>query len=719
MKRRTLLLTLLLLLGGASLSAQVLVRDECFGTDFGGALSSGNPDFLSFGEISPDELVLELEGCMVPGDVDYNDLFTFFIPEGYVLQSLQLGTVTTTYEWTELNLYLWYGDNCEPNDAANLASEGHGRNWPDEPWSDNLIAPLGVLPSGYYSTWINMNTLPSTTTYELIFTLACADSEAPVFATAAGALDASLDCANGAGLAAALALEPEGEDDSGSVSMELTGDETTPVAGCPNAYTRVRTWTLLDGCGNSSAQSYTQTIEIYDNTPPTFPAMEGSLDVILDCADEDGLADALAMVPVPLDACGDATVMLMTDVTTPDPECPNAYYRVRTWRAVDACGNQSLAVFNQAIQVRDDTEPIAVANDGTIAISTPEGYNLKPEDVLDVDATFDACGNVSIEISPEVLGCELLGQTVPVTVTVTDECGNATEVVAMIEVTEDLGIKAPWDNDNIGATANGSATHSPCQGVYNVTSSGFSLPNSDVGHFVYVDLCGDGEIIARVANVNPANGWGGVMIRESLQPGARKVALKTGLNNTIRREIRTNANMAFQMQQSVMAPGAVWMRITRTGNSYALYVSPNGTAWQLVGNAQLNTGNCVLMGIYTESINNTLAVTAQFDQVTVSGGVQPLVALPEQEEVASQTVLLPSAYPNPGTGDFNIDLGDWAAFPATMTVTDVNGRPLFSRQLAAGNRLEILSLEHYPPGMYVVRIQPESGDSHVLKLFLK
>lgn len=355
----------------------------------------------------------------------------------------------------------------------------------------------------------------------------------------------------------------------------------------------------------------------------------GALDVVLECDDAAGLANALAMTPTGADACGSASLMLISDTTTPDPDCSKAYNRVRTWRLVDECGNQSLALFHQSIQVVDNTPPVAVAVNGVIAISDPEGYTLTPADVLNLAATFDACGEITISsIEPQVLGCDLLGQIVPVTVSYTDECGNTTEVVAMIEVTEDTSIKAPWNNDNIGNTANGSATHSPCEGTYNVTSSGFSMPNSDVSHFVYVDLCGDGEIIARVTNVNPNTGWGGVMIRENLQPGARKVAMKTGLNNTIRREIRTATNMNFQMQQSAIIPGPVWFRIARTGNTYNLYASTNGSQWQFLGSAQLNTGNCVMMGIYTESTNNNTPVTTIFDEVSVSGGVQPLVALP-------------------------------------------------------------------------------------------
>ncbi len=725
MNRFSFILSILILMCCTApyLKAQVMLYDDCFDGDFGGVLTADFPDLLAFGDISSDELVFEMEGCLFPSEVDYYDLFTFFVPEGYALESIQFGYMTSGV-LTEVDFSFWLGDNCVPWDSPNILVEDLPTNGPEDPWGSNVIAPLGPLPSGYYSIRMSMDGWPAGTRYEIFFTLSCDDNTAPAFTSAPGALDATLDCSNLAGIAAALAMEPAGNDNSGNVSLNLTNDQTTPTPGCPNAYTRTRTWTLEDGCGNVSAGSYSQTIEVYDNTPPTFTMIAGALDVIVECDDAAGLANALAMTPTGADACGSASLVLFADQTEQDPDCPQAYNRVRSWRLVDECGNQSLAVFHQSIQVQDNTPPVAVAVNGVIAISDPEGYPLKPDDVLNIAATFDACGEVTFDFNPAVLGCDLLGQIVPVTVEVTDECGNTTQVIAMIEVTEDTSIKAPWDNDNIGITANGSAAHSPCEGTYTVTSSGFSTTSSDVSHFVYVDLCGNGEIIARVTNVNANIGWGGVMIRESLQPGARKVALKTGLNNNIRREIRTTPNTPFQFMQAQVIQGPVWLRITRTGNTFDLHSSSNGTQWQFRGSTQLNIGNCVMMGVYAESINNNTETIAIFDEVSVSGGVQPLVVMHNPDgiiEAANPERLspVPTVYPNPGKGNFHLDLSPYAGLDVAMEVSDLNGKVLFSRRIEAGKTPEPISLVSYPAGMYLVRIQPEYGIPQVLKLILE
>jgi len=241
MNRFSFLLNFLILLCSTApkLNAQVMLYDDCFDGDFGGVLTADFPDLLAFGDISPDELVFEMEGCLFPGEVDYYDLFTFFVPEGYVLESIQFGYVTRG-NLTELDFSLWLSDNCVPWDSPNLLVEDLPLNGPEDPWGVNVIAPLGPLPSGYYSIRMTTDGWPTGTRYEMFFTLSCDDNTAPTFTSAPGALDTAMNCSNLAGIAAALALEPAGSDNSGSVSLNLTNDQTTPDPGCPNAYTRTR-----------------------------------------------------------------------------------------------------------------------------------------------------------------------------------------------------------------------------------------------------------------------------------------------------------------------------------------------------------------------------------------------------------------------------------------------------------------------------------------------
>lgn len=616
--------------------AQTLALEECFGDDdlYGKAWFS-NPNDVTLPNPSYDNLVFSIEGCLTPSEVDYDDLFSFHVPEGYVLESIHFSEMDALFDITELNFYFWIGDDCQPVFEPDASYEGLQN---DEPTGANMISSLTPLGPGWYSGWIDMD-WPSTTTYVLIITLACNDNVAPSFTTNAGALDGAAECSNQAAIDALLDLEPAGTDNNGPVTIDLISDETNPNPACPNAYTRVRTWSVTDGCGNAGPQNFVQTIAVNDNTGP--------------------------------------------ELQTKNAE---------------------------------------------VTITDPAGYTLVESDVV-VDA-YDLCGDaVNVSFNPSVLTCAQLNTVVAVTVIAEDACGNQTQSVAQVSVAEDTSIKAPWHNDNVGNTANGSATHSVCSDGYTVKSKGFSMPQSDVAHYAYVELCGNGEITVQVTSLAPAGGWAGVMIRESLAPGAKKVAVRTNLTNAIRRDIRTTANGTTQTQQSVIIPGQHWLRLNRNGNTISVYAATDGNQWSLLGAVPVTMGNCVLMGMFVESTNNNLEITGTFDNVSVSGGIQALVmpddnkpefAQSELEskqtntnqvqpqwpaaDVAAVTEATIKAFPNPSSGDFQIDLAEFEGKDIDVQIMDAAGKTVVSKHIIGAAATEAFQLNGAMPGLYLIKV---------------
>ena len=190
-------------------------------------------------------------------------------------------------------------------------------------------------------------------------TITITDDTAPTADQAAGSADYTGECDDD--LTATLAFEPTFTDNctaSGLITVTLVSDVTTVDGTCANAYVRVRTWTGDDGCGNVSA-NYVQTITITDDTAPTADQAAGSADYTGEC--DDDLTATLAFEPTFTDNCtasGLITVTLVSDVTTVDGTCANAYVRVRTWTGDDGCGNVS-ANYVQTITITDDTAPTA------------------------------------------------------------------------------------------------------------------------------------------------------------------------------------------------------------------------------------------------------------------------------------------------------------------------------------------------------------------------
>src|ERR1035437_2807863 len=244
-------------------------------------------------------------------------------------------------------------DNCTALPVIHLVSD--------------VTTPDGSCANAYVRvrTW-NFTDGCGNTSANFVQTITVIDNTAPVITTVAGSLDANLQCSNAAGITAALALAPLATDNCTALPViHLLSDITTPDGTCANAYVRVRTWNFTDGCGNTSA-NFVQTITVIDNTAPVITTVAGSLDANLQCSNAAGITAALALAPLATDNCTALPVIhLVSDVTTPDGSCANAYVRVRTWNFTDGCGNTS-ANFVQTITVIDNTAPVITTVAGSL-----------------------------------------------------------------------------------------------------------------------------------------------------------------------------------------------------------------------------------------------------------------------------------------------------------------------------------------------------------------
>jgi len=108
---------------------------------------------------------------------------------------------------------------------------------------------------------------------------------------------------------------------------------------CDSEYTITRKWTATDACGNEGIGM--QIITVADDTTPTFTNVPSN--AVINC----GEAIPTVVTPTATDACGTATVSL--EETQAGESC-GGYILVRTWTAIDDCGNTSTAV--QEIEVK-------------------------------------------------------------------------------------------------------------------------------------------------------------------------------------------------------------------------------------------------------------------------------------------------------------------------------------------------------------------------------
>jgi len=209
-------------------------------------------------------------------------------------------------------------------------------------------------------------------------------------------------------------------------NLVVTSSDGTSSGTCPITF--IRTYTIKDACNN--ATTATQTININDTTAPVIQTSITSLNVSLECSDVTGLASALAQLPSATDNCSAPIIHLVSDVTTVDATCSNAYVRVRTWNFTDSCGNTSIN-FVQTITVQDTTAPIF---SGTLPQDITLECNQTIPSVQSLTATDTCGGNVTVTFAEQTIaGSCPNNYTIFRTWTATDVCGNfATHIQEII-----------------------------------------------------------------------------------------------------------------------------------------------------------------------------------------------------------------------------------------------------------------------------------------------
>ncbi|MBK8966930.1 MAG: HYR domain-containing protein [Lewinellaceae bacterium] len=203
---------------------------------------------------------------------------------------------------------------------------------------------------------------------------------------------------------------------------------------CPQGKIITRTWTAVDHCGNMTTCE--QIIVVQDTTRPVLICPN---DITVQCDDSTDPADTGE--PLAQDNC-DPNVLIANpvDMITPGA-CPGSFTIKRTWLAADDCDNGTLCM--QTITVQDTEPPTWVTEPGdldkTVDCDDPDALTAAQElfpvaeDNCDDDVT-----NIEKEEGDFVPGqCPHTG-TYTNTWTVTDECGNVSEVFTQVITVQDI-----------------------------------------------------------------------------------------------------------------------------------------------------------------------------------------------------------------------------------------------------------------------------------------
>jgi hypothetical protein len=222
-----------------------------------------------------------------------------------------------------------------------------------------------------------------------------------------------------------------------------------------------------------------------------------------------------------------------------------------------------------------------------------------------------------------------LDETVYVGVAVTSHDAAEPAAAALSQVAVS-GLPAPQRHVDVGAPAvKGTAFFS--NGTYTVRAGGAAINGTtDQFHFVYQELSGDGEIVARVGSLGNTHGWAkaGVMFRESLAADASHASAFVTPANGYAFQRRTDAGSTSVLSSGGDGAAPGWLKVARRGSTFEAFRSADGISWTSIGYDDVAMGQTALVGLAVSARSATATTTAVFDGVAIAASTPPENAPP-------------------------------------------------------------------------------------------
>jgi regulation of enolase protein 1 (concanavalin A-like superfamily) len=180
-------------------------------------------------------------------------------------------------------------------------------------------------------------------------------------------------------------------------------------------------------------------------------------------------------------------------------------------------------------------------------------------------------------------------------------------------------LPAGWLDTDVGSVPfAGSASFA--SNTFSVTGSGADVWGSaDAFHYAYTSLSGDGTVVAQVATVQNVNAWvkAGVMIRETLAAGSAHAFMLVSAAKGVAFQRRVTPGGLTTNTAGSLSTAPRWVKLTRVGDTFSAFESPDGVTWTLVGTDTIPMSVSVFVGLAVTSHTTTASSTCTFTNVTI------------------------------------------------------------------------------------------------------
>src|SRR5262249_40714583 len=137
-------------------------------------------------------------------------------------------------------------------------------------------------------------------------------------------------------------------------------------------------------------------------------------------------------------------------------------------------------------------------------------------------------------------------------------------------------------HQDIGTPAIAGSASLSNKGVYTITAAGADIWDAqDQFHYVYEQVTGDLDVVARVATLQNTDSWSkaGVMVRETLSADARHASPFVTPGSGVVLQWRPNPASSSFTTASASGAAPAWVRLVRTGNHFESFRSTDGQSW--------------------------------------------------------------------------------------------------------------------------------------------
>jgi hypothetical protein len=327
--------------------------------------------------------------------------------------------------------------------------------------------------------------------------------------------------------------------------------------------------------------------------------------------------------------------------------------------------------------------------------------------LFDYNNYVDNCDILNIDSPTNDINitCDQLGTTVTVTVNVNDGHGNTASCEAHIYVD---GLTCGWTNtEGIGCVGDNLAEYNSDDGTFTLTNDGCSPAHpymADNMSFVTTELCGDGYIKALVSNID-GNGFAGIMLRNGLEEGAKKIAISTNMMDRVKKEVRVIDNYPAWPQE-VLSYDKIWLKIERTGFYFKAYASADDITYIPFIYQAIQMDDCLNAGLFIQSKVDGEIVTAEFENVEVQNTNTNLVSTPNmvENQVSFNESLNVEVFPNPTIDIVNIQFQQYYEQTVELEILNHLGQKIQTLSDVQKSNMKI-DVSKWEAGAYLLRFK--------------